>query len=350
MSFLFGLGKSPNFMNPVFYEANQRGQIPPEQADLVSKTWLLGINWSQIIAGVVIVPIICGFTVTFGIMLELFLGFLVAGLLVLALIVAGGVGLYRAIYHNAQIKQDLENRNIRQGQALLTFEKGRYALDCQGRLIGLPAMGDTGGLVPGTRYAIYYLENSGTLLSVGESFPPSPSQVQNAMTEILGKVLGFDSEDLSANRQHEVTSRQRGKLVWNLLGGLVMVGLGAGFVGPFLLMDIREDLFFLAIIAIPLLLFLVFGGFMIRNAVVDMFVSAPQTMEGVGQKISRVKGSGKNRRTHYYYVFGQEALEVPRKAFDAFIPGLEYRAHYLPRTKKLISIECIDRDARIEGV
>ena len=67
-----------------------------------------------------------------------------------------------------------------------------------------------------------------------------------------------------------------------------------------------------------------------------------ETAQGVGQKSTERRSSGRSRRTVYLYNIGEQKFEVPQSAHPALIEGLEYRAFYAPRTRRLLSIEAVD--------
>jgi len=52
-----------------------------------------------------------------------------------------------------------------------------------------------------------------------------------------------------------------------------------------------------------------------------------------------VTGSGKSRRTHYYFELGGQRHPVPAVALQALVQGRPYRLYFLPRSKKVISVE-----------
>jgi len=90
------------------------------------------------------------------------------------------------------------------------------------------------------------------------------------------------------------------------------------------------------------------GCYFLFNGLSDMFTTAPKQIQGVASKCKeRVRGSGRSavtwyRSYTYYYVINDRFFPVTQEAYGALIDGLQYRAYYLPRTKRLISIEALE--------
>jgi len=244
----------------------------------------------------------------------------------------------------AKFKRDDAGCAIRQGQGQLAYSKKGYTFQAQDRSFAMPANG-ANGLLPGTVYRVYYLEESGFLLSAEEFYSATPAQVRTAINEILATANGFSFEDLAANQNGRVTPAQRRRPIYNVMLGAV-IGLAAFvFLVPFLLPALSSNFtntpsFLIAVILGGI--FLLVGGFMFVNALIDVFISAPQQTQGMAHKKIRVSSSGRSQTTHYYYVIDDQSFEVSKSAYTALIDGLKYRIYYLPRTKRLISIEALE--------
>jgi predicted phage tail protein len=170
--------------------------------------------------------------------------------------------------------------------------------------------------------------------------------VRIAIRDILASANNFTVEDLEHNRNGEVTSAQRMKPLGQVIGGGVFGLFALVFGGLFFLPAFsssgRTD--FLAAMLIPAIfagIFLLVSGWMVINGLLDMSLSSISQVAGSGHKEKRTSG-GKNRSTTYYYVVNGQSFQVNKTAYTALIDNLEYRAYYLPRTKKLVSIEPID--------
>ena len=77
------------------------------------------------------------------------------------------------------------------------------------------------------------------------------------------------------------------------------------------------------------------------NQFIDLTTSMPEMIDGTASKVTRQKGSGRSKRTVYYYVVGGKEFEVSAIAYKAIIEGLQYRVFYTPRTTRLLSIESL---------
>jgi hypothetical protein len=101
----------------------------------------------------------------------------------------------------------------------------------------------------------------------------------------------------------------------------------------------------LSLIAVALIVLFVgilpfIGIMMLLQGLLDIVFPNLQQVQGQAHKEIRISKT-KNQSVHYYYVIGEQRFEVNKTAYTALIDGLEYRIYYLPRTKKLISIENI---------
>ncbi len=334
-----------SLLNPQWVSANQRGEIAPDQEQRLGSMagWVRGI-------GLVFVLVVFFIPLT-GILLTLLSDsrteiLLVIGLIVLIMVTlmgAFGVSLWRIWQNFMRIKRDRENRAIRQGQGQLVFGKNGYSLQSGDRELILSNQQGTGGLVPGATYRVYFLEESGVALSAEEMFPANPSQVRNALLETLASANRFNIEDLEQNRNGEVTQTQRLKPISQVLFGgfFMLIALTFGVLVWSLNGSTREPPATLLIPGIFLAVFLLIGAYMAANAFIDIFISQVERVEGPGHKEKRVSG-GKNRTVRYYYIINGKDFQVSKTAFGALIDGLEYRAYYLPRTKRLLTLEPID--------
>jgi hypothetical protein len=194
-------------------------------------------------------------------------------------------------------------------------------------------------LKPGATYRVYYLEESGFVLSAEELFPASPAQASSALLQILMEANQFSQEDLALNRNGELSPSQRAKAIPGLVGagllGLVLLGFG-------LLLWMtgggQQGWTSLIVPAIFLLIFALFAGYQFVNALLDLFAQSPLVVEGTGRKEKRT-GGRKNRSTTYYYVVEGVSFKVTKAAYEALVDGERYRVYALRHTKKLLTIE-----------
>lgn len=343
------LGGNMNLLDPQDLSANRLGEITEAQNQRLN----FALGWGQSCSLLILLPMmlimVAGFTFAFlvsgglGVALIPLLMMVGVTLLVFIILIPG---IWRLFSNAAKLKRDRENRAIRQAQGQVSFDKNGYVFKTADRNLTLPSDENTGGLLPGATYRVFYLEESGFLLSAEEIFPPSPAQARAALTEILAQANGFTLDDLAANRSGEVTPSQRtkplaGVLMGSLIGLMALAFAGLFFFQVFPNVEVGEALPAIAIPALVLGIFALVGGSMVVGGLLDMSVSSIEQAQGAGRKEKRT-GGGRNRSTRYYYIIGDKSFQVTRRAYAALIDGLDYRLYYLPRTKKLVSIEPVD--------
>lgn len=344
-----------SLLNKANYEANGRGEITPQQrqniqgADIGS---LMSIAIPAVIAGFMLFFFLPNF---FGVFNrasrsvdESIFTWVIPGLMVLVFIIiiaataAPAVArLFTMLVRWPQVQRDLQNNSIRIAQGTLAYANRGYVFRTGERDLATPT-GQSSGLLPGTRYNVYYLEESGIILSAMEIAPATPTEISNALQDILAQVNGFSLEDLNQNRNGEIAPGQRMKpLAQAIFGGIFgLVALGMGAAVFFTSESTSRNLPTLIMPAVILGIFLLVGGWLFVNAALDMTVSPLDQVEGEGRKESRRSG-GKNRRTNYYYMVNNHSFQVNFEAYNALVDGQRYRVYYLPRTRKLLSIEVL---------
>ncbi|RPH58660.1 MAG: hypothetical protein EHM81_09590 [Chloroflexi bacterium] len=337
--------KSVRLLDPAAVTANQIGQLTDEQ-----KNWLnlaaRGFGALQAVLPIIILGVFaCFFLPMFGSFGSFSILPILFFLLILGAIVAQvSGGLVKTIRLATRLREDLSQVSIRQIQGQLGFQKGSYVVPLGEQILSLPPGSETGGMLPGVTYRLFYLEKSGLVISAEELYPPSMAQVRVALTGILAEVNKFSPEDIELNRTGEISPTQRMKALPQAIFGAVFGLIALVFVGLTLMPSFSgQDFSIQAAAFIPMIIsgiFLLIGGFMFVRAVLDMVQSSPAQVEGDGRKEKRVSG-GKNRSTRYYYVIGGTSFQVNRQAYTALIDGLDYRVFYLPNTKRLLSIEPI---------
>ncbi len=263
------------------------------------------------------------------------------------LLVLGFVpSLLRTINLFTKLKSDRDNRAIRQAQGQLSFDQDRYCLWTGERCLPLPFKEHTGGLMPGATYRVFYLEQSGFVLSAEQVFAASPAQARAALLNILAKANGFTSEDLASNRNGQITALQRLKPLGHVLGGLLTILIPLGIGGPiaFLVFSAANNTAFLLVFLIPALalgIFVLTGLWSVLNGLLDMSISGLRQIQGVGYKREIIRRRRGRSTRSCYYVIGEDRFQVNYRAYLALMDGLEYRLYYLPRTRKILSIEPI---------
>lgn len=338
-----------NLLDPDGVTVNRAGRISEAQ-----KQWLnTAVGWNQGCGAVLILPMAAalGILALFNLTesAENRLAFILAmvfGGLALVLLLIAAAGFWNAFSTFQRVHRDRRNNAIRQTQGRVLFDRNGYFLEADGRRLKLPAPEQTGGLLPGAMYRVFYLEESGLVLSAEEVFPPAPAQIRTALNEILAQVNAFRAEDLAANRNGEVTPAQRikplGQSLTGIISSLAAFGFGAFFYFQ-IVPEIQDPaaLFMLMGPALFLVLFFLLGLLMALSGLLDMAFPSIASIEGKAHKQKRT-GGGRSRSTRYYYVIGNQHFQVSRRAYNALVEGLTYRIYYLPRTRKLVSIEVLD--------
>lgn len=343
------LGGNINLLDPQDLAANRMGEITEAQTQRLNLALGLGSGCGALL---VFIPVL-GFLVLFGTVFYLtgvgddsLIPFLFLGVILVVMVATFAPRLWKLFDSALKLKRDRENRAIRQAQGQVAFDKNGYSFQAGERRLALLSTEHTGGLLPGATYRVFYLEESGFLLSAEEVFPVSPAQVRAALVEILAQANGFTLDDLTHNRNGEATPAQRMKPLGGVILGAVFGLMALAFGGLFFFqiypnVDSGEALPALLIPALVLGIFALVGGWMFLNGLLDMSVSSIEQAQGPGRKEKRTSG-GKNRSTRYYYVIDGKSFQVSRRAYTALLEGIDYRIYYLPRTKKLVSIEPVD--------
>ncbi len=338
-----------NLLDPQDLAANRMGEITEGQNQRLN----FALGWGQGCGSVFVLVVVGSIFIMFSTVFYLvglgdgvFIPIIFLGVILVVMLTKFGPRLW-AVFDNAlKLKRDRENRAIRQAQGQVAFDKNGYSFQTGERRLSLPSTEHTGGLLPGATYRVFYLEESGFLLSAEEVFPASPSQARAALVEILAQANNFTPDDLTHNRNGEATPAQRmkplGGVIFGALFGLMALAFGGlFFFQVFPNVDSGDALPAMIIPALVLGIFALVGGWMFLNGLLDMSVSSIEQAQGAGRKEKRTSG-GKSRSTRYYYVIDGKSFQVNRRAYTALLEGIDYRIYYLPRTKKLVSIEPVD--------
>jgi hypothetical protein len=335
-----------DLLNDEELEANRRGEITPAQ-----NTRLTTMTLGRQGCATFIVPVfILGISIF--VLFTSLLGSSGIGwfsLIPVAIMVIVLAGFSKGIYHwwrnTIRLKADRANGSVRSGVGQLGYSpKNGFSAKVNEEELILSAAHDASGLLPGVRYNFYYLPESRFVLSAEQLGEISSGQVRQALIEILAQANGFTLDDLKANQNGEVTDAQRWAGLKKMIPGVIFMGVavifGLLFLYPLLSgFDLRGNLVPLLFVGGFLAIFVAIGFTMVLNAILDFNTREPEVVEGEGRKITRRKSSGKSSRTVYYYVIGDHEFEVPQRAFPALVEGINYRAYFMPRTKRLVTLE-----------
>jgi hypothetical protein len=335
-----------NLLNPDEVEANRRGEITPAQ-----NSRLNAMTFGRQGCATLVIPIFTLGIITFVLFTSL-LGssgigwFSLIPVAIMAIVLVGfSKGIYSWWRNTTRLKADRANGVVRSGVGALGYSpKNGFSARVNEEDLMLSAAHDSSGLLPGVRYNFYYLPESRFVLSAEQLGEVSSGQVRLALTDILAQANGFTLDDLRANQNGEVTDAQRWAGVKKVFPGVILMGIafifGLLFLYPFLSdFDFSSNLVPLLFVGGFLAIFVAIGFTMVLNAILDFNTSEPEVVEGEGRKISRRKSSGKSSRSVYYYVIGDHEFEVPQKAYPALVEGINYRAFFMPRSKRLVTLE-----------
>jgi len=175
----------------------------------------------------------------------------------------------------------------------------------------------------------------------------------------LKQLYDFTEADLEANRQGDLTPRQRlvlrGKQKGNQIGAAVLFLL---FLGMTLLGIYQLAMYFMNPIgSLPTLwaLLAVFGAILTlviplasrresNTLESDLKTGRVEQMAGMGwreKRVVRTRNGGK--QTYYYVRVGQFNMGmVTEDVYEAYLSEHYYRLYYLPRSRRVVAVENID--------
>lgn len=260
--------------------------------------------------------------VWFGVFVMLGVAALIAGLLWSLAVMP--------VVRGARIQRDLSSGSIAQAEGLVIFERSDYAARVNGRLLRASDGSRSVDLSPGT-YRFYFLPLTGYLLSAEALSPMLPAQTHAGVLDALARVHHFDLSSLAANRQGQLSARQRLRLTRGVVGLQVVI---VGLMGLLVWMVVKAPQ------TEPwstLIIGLILAGvaYATYRRVSDLLAGQVAQMEGF---VSRVENTSDDSST-YYYVLDGKRFQVSSSAYAALVEGLRYRLYYTPTSKKLISIE-----------
>ena len=158
----------------------------------------------------------------------------------------------------------------------------------------------------------------------------------------LQNTFEFGDVDVAANRDGKLTEWQQRRLKEKQSKALLdlLLAAGIGVVGFFSLSIPLIKLLFIAFVA-----FIVFSGFQHwQNFNRDMQLSSTvHSLKGWASKHKRF-----SRYDGFRYVYsldlGGTSFTINRTQFETVIEGMEYRVHYSPLTRTLLSIEKVEKE------
>lgn len=199
-------------------------------------------------------------------------------------------------------------------------------------------------LIPGP-YRFYYLPQSRLLVAAEKlyvSTKPTQSVGHEAIIKVLGQAFKFSDEELTLNRGRKLSPRQQQRLLRD--GVLYAAATLLTFFFAYLMIA-GSGTTNTATTTVPwqaVLFSLFLGAFALYLArqgwqhLVDARNGIVTQVEG---RVTVRVSAGARRSTTIYYVIRNMEFTVPAAGYSALVEGLNYRLHYTPHAKKVISIE-----------
>lgn len=228
----------------------------------------------------------------------------------------------------------------------LTWHGRGYQARGEGHPLHLPP---NAGWLPGN-YRFYLLPRSQVIVNAERIGGAVDTRAE--MTRALQSAIGFGPDDIMLNQQGRLGNRQRLSLLgqsalqWLLalvfFGGVLLLPalILAGEIDDFRLENLLgEDLFILITILVFFSFSLVVVVFSLIPVARDVTNQKVLVWEGDVRKRAITTGSGRNRKTTYYYEVNGQRAQVTRLAYDALIPGQRYRVYVASNSKRVVAAE-----------
>lgn len=319
--------------------ANRYGQLAPWQRQRLKPPALVGSLILVGLAGAFVAPLCLFFLAQFlrGVFNSdyseqfsslIFLGLFALSLLALLPLLLIPLGSLRG---KLRLRRDLMDGYIAQedGQVIFKTSIG-YVARTAGQALRSLDGGKAVDLPPGN-YHFYYLPQTRRILSAERQTLFEPGGPQAGLLLALSQANGFSLAELEQNRQGLVSGGQRGRLMRRLaLLCVLTAGLVVGAVWQRALL-VESTPWGYIVLGLMLLGLIV----MMVNRWRDLQDGRVLMLEG----FVRGEEHSSDDSSTYYYVLGDEKFTVSGAAYRALVAGQRYRLYYLPRSKKLVSIE-----------
>ncbi|MBL8057377.1 MAG: hypothetical protein JNK29_11790 [Anaerolineales bacterium] len=345
--------------NPAFLSANRSGALAPDQKQFVQARLLPGLI-GALFAGVVLLPLlICvGPGMAGGVLLSSpadspddWLPLLFLGFIAFVFVSVAGAALWGA-WANGLALLDLNTGRVESGDGRLAWNGREYRGEVEGRRLRL-LRGDE--RLPGA-YRFYYLPRSGFILTAERLFLGGlEADGEAELRRALGGVFNWREDDQPDNAAGRLSDRQRAAQWWALgraalVGGVFLVpflvAFGVVFPYVFVVRDWLAGEPVEAAAWIPALcapaFVLAFAAIAVAsqvNVFRDLLAGAVESVEGPVTERAITTGSGRSRRTRYYYEVNDQRFQVSAVALQALVRGRRYRLYFLPRSKRVIGVE-----------
>ncbi len=329
---------------PEFVSANRYGQLTPQQLDAFKAAYL----WPGV--GFLALGILFGgfFLLMTGGML---IGMLSDGddewwialiFLIFPIFLGGGflIGGVRNLWTWFRVSTP---GSLATAEGRLVWRRNNYRAEIDGANLSLPGSSE---LPPGA-YRFFYVTGA-NLVASAERLSLSLTAVdqQEELSRAMRDALDFTQDDLEANKTMQLSGRQRNNMIFGVIGLAILLGvLVLVPLGIFGAVWFTEGGFSLD--GSDIVPFLFFGGVMvvidavifasILSGVREAFAGRVESVTGYLDERTEVRGSGKSRRTYYYYIIDNQKFTVTPAAHKASIKNLRYTLYYLPKSRKVVS-------------
>jgi hypothetical protein len=193
-------------------------------------------------------------------------------------------------------------------------------------------------LPPPGPYRFYYLSRTGLVVMAEEVDETSRVGPGVELMQILARTNQFSLSDLLENHRGLLSKDQQNRLAL-LLSLYVLVVLSSAVLLVNILFQLfggnSSGLFYLLLIVATVLIV----RFSLSTAWImgDLWSGEVSSVEGPGARDSRQYRYFRS----YYYLIGGQRFSVSKAPYDALMEGKVYRVYYVPRSKRLVSIELL---------
>ena len=344
-----------NLLDPIQVQLNERGDISLEQRSQLMNSPSLVITvlrnlWSNItFLGLFLV----GFILILGSEADIsFLGIYSAIMLAagLSVVTIQELPNYKK---RQQIQNDIAARKVKEDTGTLVFRENVFQMDTGNRSLLLS--GKRNGLFPGIRYRIFYLEESGIVLSAEVIEPLGEEVERQSYQSILSFANHFNQEALALNRQGNLSrSGQWRHFSHDLFPGLVLF-LTFTVISIYIFFQYfystgEANSRSLSLLCAGSTLFIGLAGlYNFSRAGIDILKSQVKTVTGECRKAARMARKrsffGKTQEENpisFYYSVGDKLFHVKESAYYVVIDGIRCNAYYTPISKTLVNLEPVE--------
>ncbi len=341
---------------PDFVSANRYGQLAPQQLDAFKAAYL----WPGI--GFLVLGILFGgvFLVLTGGMLVSLLAegdeeWWIALIFLVFPVVLGGSFLFGGARNLWTWYRMSTPSSLATAEGRLVWRRNNYRGEIEGANLSLPGSTE---LTPGA-YRFFYVTGVNIVASAEKlSLSLTSNDEQEELSRAMRDALDFTPEDLDANKTLQLSGRQRNRMIFSVIGQAIflgilvltpVIGFGVYWLSEGQIRIDGSDYFPILFVGAVLLIIDIAILASIISGVREAFGGTVESVTGYLDERTEVRGSGKSRRTYYYYIVNNQKFTVTPAAHKASIKNLRYTLYYLPKSRKVVSAEPIPSTPSDEG-